>query len=155
MFAIRCKELGPPSALVYEEVADPVAGPGEVVVDVEAAGVNFPDTLIIQGKYQFQPPLPFSPGSEIAGVVSSIGEGVRAVSPGQRIIAGMTWGGYAQKAKILAEQAIPCPDDVDPAVAAGFILVYGTSYHALKDRAKLQPGETLVVLGAAGGVGLA
>lgn len=154
MFAIRCKQHGPPESLVYEEVPDPTPGRGQVVVDVEAAGVNFPDTLIIAGKYQFQPPLPFSPGSEIAGVVSAVGDGVEGVSVGQRVIAGMTWGGYAQKALLQAEQLIPCPEGIDPAVAAGFILVYGTSYHALADRARLQPGETLVVLGAAGGVGL-
>jgi NADPH2:quinone reductase len=154
MKAVLCRQPGPPESLVVEDVPDPVAGPGQVVVDVKAAGVNFPDTLIIQGKYQFKPEHPFSPGGECAGVVRSVGDGVTVVKPGDRVIALTTWGAFAQQVVADAAALVPLPDGLDFAPASGFILTYGTSYHALKDRAQLKVGETLLVLGASGGVGL-
>ncbi len=155
MKAVLCKSFGPPDSLVIEDVAPLNAGAGEVVIDVKACGVNFPDTLIIQGKYQFRPTMPFSPGGEVAGIVKSIGEGVTNVAVGDAVIALTGWGGFAEEAKCFALQVMPMPPDTPFPLAASFILTYGTSYHALKDRANLQPGETLLVLGAAGGVGLA
>jgi NADPH2:quinone reductase len=155
MKAVLCKEWGPPELLVVEDVASPVAGPGEVLIEVHAAGVNFPDTLIIQKKYQFQPPLPFSPGGEVAGVIKAVGEGVKHHKPGDRVIGSNTWGGYAQELVVKAERVVPIPDGMDFVTASAYVLAYGTSLHALKDRAKLAAGETLLVLGAAGGVGIA
>lgn len=155
MKAVLCRELGLPEKLVVEEVESPKAGKGQVVVSVKACGVNFPDTLIIQGKYQFKPELPFSPGGEVAGVVKEIGEGVTRVKPGDRVIAFNTWGGFAQEMAVEVDRTIPMPDGMDFASASAFVLTYGTSYHALKDRADLKAGETMLVLGAAGGVGLA
>jgi NADPH2:quinone reductase len=116
--------------------------------------VNFPDTLIIQKKYQYQPDLPFSPGGEVAGVVKAVGEGVTAWKPGDRVLASSTWGGYAQEIVVKAERAMPIPEGMDFVTASAYVLAYGTSLHALKDRAKLAAGETLLVLGAAGGVGI-
>jgi NADPH2:quinone reductase len=150
-----CKAFGPPESLVLEEVDDPVAGDGQVVVDVHACAVNFPDVLMIQNMYQFKPPLPFSPGAEVAGVVSALGPGVTGISIGDRVIASPGWGGLAEKAAVSADSIIPLPDDIDLIHASSFLYAYGTSQYALKDRGKLKPGETLVVLGAAGGVGLA
>ncbi len=150
-----CKDYGPPESLVVEEVDDARAGDRQVVVDVMACAVNFPDVLIIQNLYQFQPPLPFSPGAEIAGVVSSIGSAVDGVQVGDRIFASPGWGGLAEKIAVDAGSLIPIPDGIDFAAASSFLYAYGTSHYALKDRGDLQPGETLVVLGAAGGVGLA
>ncbi len=150
-----CKGYGPPESLVVEEVDDPRAGDRQVVVDVMACAVNFPDVLIIQNLYQFQPPLPFSPGAEIAGVVSSVGSAVDGVQVGDRIFASPGWGGLAEKIAVDAGSLIPIPDGIDFAAASSFLYAYGTSHYALKDRGHLQPGETLVVLGAAGGVGLA
>jgi NADPH2:quinone reductase len=155
MRAVLCKRYGPPSDLVVEDVASPVPGEGQVLVEVKAAGVNFPDTLIIQGKYQFKPELPFSPGGEVAGIVRKLGPGVSGIALGDRVIAATTWGGYAEEVVAEVKRVIPMPDGMDFATAATFVLTYGTSHHALKDRANLQPGETLLVLGAAGGVGLA
>lgn len=155
MKAVLCKELGPPEKLVVEEVASPTAGKGQVVVSIKAAGVNFPDTLIIQGKYQFKPEPPFSPGGEVAGVVKAIGEGVSGIKPGDRVIASSTWGGFAQELAVDADRVIPMPDAMDFVPASALVLTYGTSYHALVDRARLAAGETLLVLGASGGVGLA
>ncbi len=155
MKAVLCKAYGLPDSLVVEDVAPLEAGAGEVVVSVRACGVNFPDTLIIQGKYQFKPPMPFSPGGEVAGVVKSIGDGVTNVRVGDAVIAFTGWGGFAEEAKCAAAQVMPMPPGTSFPLAAGFVLTYGTSYHALKDRAAIQPGETLLVLGAAGGVGLA
>ena len=154
MRAVLCKAFGPPESLVVEDVPDPEPGPGEVIVDVHACGVNYPDFLVIQDLYQFKPDLPFSPGAEVSGVVSSIGDGVEGVAVGDRVLATKGWGGMAERIALPAAGAIPVPDGVDMVVAASFLLVYGTSYYALEDRAHLQPGETLVVLGAAGGVGL-
>ncbi|HZP94076.1 MAG TPA: NADPH:quinone oxidoreductase family protein [Burkholderiales bacterium] len=155
MRAVLCKELGPPEKLVVENVPSPKPGAGQVVLSVKACGVNFPDTLIIQGKYQFKPELPFSPGGEVAGVVKEIGEGVHGLEPGNRVIAFTTWGGFAEEIAVDAARTVPMPKRMDFVPASGFVLTYGTSYHALKDRARLQPGETLLVLGASGGVGIA
>ena len=155
MKALLCKAFGPPESLVVEEVADPVAGDGEVVVRVRAAGVNFPDVLIIQDKYQFKPPLPFSPGGECAGVVDSVGAQVTMWKPGDRVIAFTGHGAFAEKVRCEARALVPLVGDLDDVTASAFVMTYGTSYHALADRAALREGETLLVLGAAGGVGLA
>jgi NADPH2:quinone reductase len=155
MKAVLCKAYGPPSSLVVEDVPDLSPGAGQVLVKVHAAGVNFPDTLIIQGKYQFKPDLPFSPGAEVAGTVASVGEGVTHVRAGDRVIAATTWGGYAQQVVAQAERVIAMPPGMDFETAAAFLIAYGTSHHALKDRGELKAGETVLVLGAAGGVGLA
>ncbi len=155
MKALLCKQYGLPDTLVVEEVPDPVPGPGEIVVDMKAAGVNFPDVLIIQNKYQFKAELPFSPGAEFAGIVSAVGAGVTHLKPGDHVIGSTTYGAFCEKVKMSPARAIPIPKSMPFDTAAAFILTYGTSYHALKDRAALKPGETLLVLGAAGGVGLA
>ncbi len=155
MKAILCKQYGPPDNLVMEDVPAPKAGKGEVVIRVRAAGVNFPDILIIQNKYQFKPELPFSPGSECAGIVKEVGEGVAKVKPGDAAIALTTYGCFAEEVRVKEAECIPVPNDVDFNAAAGFILTYGTSYYALKDRARLNAKETLLVLGASGGVGSA
>jgi NADPH2:quinone reductase len=153
--AVLCREFGPPESLRLEEVDEPTAAEGQVVVDVRACSVNFPDVLIIQDLYQFKPPLPFSPGAEIAGVVSASGPGVNGITVGDRVLASTGWGGLAEKIAIGAGSVIPIPEGIDFVDASAFLYAYGTSHYALKDRARLQPGETLVVLGAAGGVGLA
>ncbi len=155
MRALLCTELGPASKLSVRDVEDPTPGEGEVVIDVEAAGINFPDTLIIEGKYQFKPDLPFTPGGEAAGVVSAVGEGVSSVSIGDRAIALSGHGAFAEKWLVPVSSVAPIPPGLDFVSAAAFGLTYGTSYYALKDRARLQAGETLLVLGAAGGVGSA
>src|SRR5438067_1013669 len=153
--AVLCKQYGPPETLVVEELPSPRAGPGEAVVSVKAASVNFPDVLIIQNKYQFKPPLPFSPGSELAGVVKEVGAGVSSVRPGDKVMAFTTYGAFAEEVKTEAARLLPIPDGMDFNSAAAFVLTYGTSDHALRDRGALRAGETLLVLGAAGGVGLA
>jgi NADPH2:quinone reductase len=153
--AVLCKEYGPPESLVVEDVASPVPGPGEVVLTMKAASLNFPDVLIIQNKYQFKPPLPFSPGSEVAGVVKTVGEGVSGIRPGDRVMGVTGHGAFAEEVKTEARRLVPIPDGMDDATAAAFTLTYGTSDHALVDRGQLEAGETLLVLGAAGGVGLA
>ena len=155
MRALLCKKTGPPEDLVIEEVADPVPGRGEVVIDVRAAGINFPDLLIVKGKYQFTPTLPFSPGGEVAGQVAAIGEGVEGFAPGDRVVATTIFGAFAEKLCVAAGQVAPLPESISYDVGAGFTVAYGTSYHALKQRAELKKGESLLVLGAAGGVGLA
>ena len=155
MKAVLCKEYGMPETLVIEDVAPLRAGKGQVVVTVKACGVNFPDTLIIQGKYQFKPPMPFSPGSEVAGIVKEVGEGVTGISAGDHVIASTGWGGFAEEVVVNASKIIPMPAGLDFTIASAFVLTYGTAHHALKDRAQIQPGETLLVLGAAGGVGIA
>ncbi|UCE30862.1 MAG: NADPH:quinone oxidoreductase family protein [Burkholderiales bacterium] len=154
MKAVLCKQWGMPEDLVIEEVDAPEPGPGEVLVEVHAAGVNYPDTLIIQKKYQVTPKLPFTPGSEVAGVVKAVGEGVSVCKPGDRVIGSANLGGYAQEIVVKAERVIPIPERMEFPVAAAFVLAYGTSLYALKDRAGLAAGETLLVLGAAGGVGI-
>jgi NADPH2:quinone reductase len=155
MRAIVCKEFGPPESLVLDEVDDPEPGAGQVVIDVHACAVNFPDVLIIQNLYQFKPPLPFSPGAEVAGVVRSVGDDVAGLAVGDRVFASTGWGGLAERVAVAAGACIAVPDGIDFAPASAFLYAYGTSHHALKDRGKLQAGETLLVLGAAGGVGLA
>lgn len=155
MKAVLCKEYGPPESLVVEEIPSPEAGPGQVVVRVRSAGVNFPDVLIIENKYQFKPPLPFTPGGEIAGEVKEVGEGVEGLSVGDRVLANCGWQGFAEEI-VLAEQAcFKIPDAMDYQAASALLLTYGTSHYALKQRGKLRAGEDLVVLGAAGGVGIA
>ena len=155
MKAVLCKQYGMPDTLVLEEVPSLAPAAGQLVVSMKAAGVNFPDALIIQGKYQVKPPMPFSPGSELAGVVKAVGDGVQNFKVGDAVIAYAGYGGYAEEIAVDARTCIPMPAGVDFKVAASFMMTYGTSYHALKDRARLQPGETLLVLGAAGGVGSA
>lgn len=155
MKAVLCKQFGPPESLVIEELPSPKAGAGEVVVSVKAASLNFPDVLIIQNKYQFKPPLPFSPGSEMAGMVKEVGEGVAGYKPGDRVIAFTTYGAFAEEVKVEAGRLVPIPEGMDYNSASAFLLTYGTSDHALRDRGQLKAGETLLVLGAAGGVGLA
>jgi NADPH2:quinone reductase len=155
MKAVLCKSYGPPDSLVVEDVPSPMPGPGEAVITVKAASVNFPDVLIIENKYQVKPPLPFSPGSELAGVVKSVGEGVTHVKPGDRVMAITGYGAFAEEVKADARKLFPIPPAMDFPTAAAFGLTYGTSEHALVDRGALKSGETLLVLGAAGGVGLA
>lgn len=156
MKAWTCRQWGEPEDLTLEELPDPEPAPGQAVVDVAACGVNFPDSLIIAGKYQFRPDFPFSPGGEVCGTVSAVGDGVDNVAVGQRVIAVTVHGGMAQKMLVpRAQTLIPIPDEIPAETAAGFMLTYATSHHALKDRAEAVPGETLLVLGAAGGVGLA
>ena len=150
-----CKAYGPPETLVYEDVPSPVPGPGEVVIAVKAASVNFPDTLIIENKYQVKPALPFSPGSECAGLVKAVGEGVTRVRAGDRVMAVTTYGSFAEEVKTNESRVFPIPDGMDFTTASAFLLTYGTSDHALSDRGGLRAGETLLVLGAAGGVGIA
>ena len=155
MKAILCKAYGPPDSLVVEDVPSPVAGPGEVVVSVKTASVNFPDVLIIQNKYQMKPPLPFSPGSELAGVVRSVGDGVMRWKPGDPVMAITGYGAFAEEVKVEMNRLLPVPPGMDFASAAAFGLTYATSEHALCDRGELKAGETLLVLGASGGVGIA
>ena len=155
MRAVLCKELGMPESLVLEEVPGLIPGPGQVLISVQACGVNFPDTLIIQGKYQFKPDLPFSPGGEISGVVKQVGSDVDSLKIGDRVIAFSTWGGFAEELVVDQTRTVIISDKMDYERASAFVLTYGTSYHALKDRAHLREGETLLVLGASGGVGLA
>ena len=155
MRAVLCRAYGLPRDLTIEDVPTPDPGKGEVLVSVKAAGVNFPDVLMIQNKYQHRQTLPFSPGYEIAGVVEKLGPDVSGLSVGDAGIAMLRSGGFAQQVLVPADRFWRIPDDIDFVDAAAFPLAYGTSYHALKDRARLQPGETLLVLGAAGGVGLA
>lgn len=144
-----------PEQLEVAEVAAPVPSKGQALIRVRACGVSFPDTLIIQGKYQVRPPLPFTPGSEVAGTITAVGDGVTSVRADSRVMAFTMMGGYAEEVACDADRIIPIPEGVDFATAAAFAMNYATAYHALKDRAQLQPGETLLVLGAAGGVGLA
>ena len=155
MKAVLSKAVGGPETLVLEELPDPVAGPGQVLLEVKACGVNYPDVLIIEDKYQFKPERPFAPGGEVSGVVLALGEGVTSLTVGQRVQASTGHGGMAEKLAIEAARCTPIPDSMPFDEAAAFILTYGTSYYALKDRGHLKAGETLLVLGAAGGVGLA
>ena len=155
MKAALCKSLDGPAAVVVEEIADPVAGPGEAVVGVRAAALNFFDTLITRGKYQTRPELPFSPSGEIAGVVESVGPGVTAVRVGDRVAAAVGYGGARERIAIAAESLIPIPAGVSDAVASAVSVTFGTAIHGLKDRGRLKPGETVAVLGASGGAGQA
>lgn len=155
MKAVICHKLGPPETLEVAEVPTPTPGPGEVLLDVHGCGVNFPDTLIIEGKYQIQPPLPFSPGAEVAGTVAAVGADVEDVAVGDRVMCITIYGGYAEQVLTPAAGLLPVPDDMDLLSASAFVTAFFTSYHALVDRGRLRDGETLLVLGAAGGVGLA
>jgi len=155
MKAILCKSWGLPDTLVVEELPDVVPGPGQVAIDVQAAGVNFPDVLIIQNKYQFKPELPFTPGSELAGVIRAVGDGVTHLKVGDKVLAFVSQGAFAQQIAVSAQMVMPMPPGLDFDTAAAVTLTYGTSHHAVVDRAQLKAGETMLVLGAAGGVGLA
>lgn len=158
MKAVVCEAWGTPDTLQVKELPMPAPGPGQVRVRVHAAAVNFPDALMIAGKYQFRPEFPFSPGSEFSGTVSAVGDGVDAVKPGDKVVGSASHGAYAEEVIAEAAHLIVLPADIGDAeleLAGSFLLTYGTSYHALKDRAQAQPGETLLVLGAGGGVGLA
>jgi NADPH2:quinone reductase len=155
MKAMLSKGAGGPETLVLEDLPDPQPAPGEVLIAVKACGVNYPDYLIIEDRYQFRPPRPFAPGGEVAGVVEAVGEGVTAFKPGDRAIGSLMWGGMAEKVALAAELCTPMPATMPFDQAGALVFTYGTSIHALKDRARLQKGETLLVLGAAGGVGLA
>lgn len=155
MKAIVCKEFAPVENLVYEEVPDPIAKKGEVVVDIKASGMNFLDALLVQGLYQLKPGFPFIPGAEVAGVISETGEGVTRFQEGIRVIALCMLGGYAEKVAVPANNVIPVPDAIPDDEAAALVTAHATAHHALKQRANIQPGETLVVTGAAGGTGLA
>ena len=155
MRAVVCESWGGPEMLVLKDLPDLGPRAGEVVIKVLAAGVNFPDVLIIQKKYQVQPELPFIPGAEISGEVLRVGDGVEHLRVGDRVAALCQTGGFAEQVAMPAAQCIRIPHSLDPKVAAGFLLAYGTSWHAVRDRGALQPGETMLVLGAAGGVGLA
>ena len=155
MKAVVCKAWGLPDTLVVEELPDPTPGPGQVALTVHAAGVNFPDVLIIQGKYQFKPELPFIPGNELSGVVRALGEGVTTVKVGDKVIAFTSTGAFAQQIVVPVQALMPMPPGMDFDTAAAITLTYGTSHHAVVDRAALKEGETMLVLGAAGGVGLA
>ena len=155
MKAIVCNAFGPVENLEYKEVADPKAGKGQVVVDIKACGVNFPDGLIVQGLYQMKPEVPFIPGNEVAGVIIELGEGVKHLKVGQRVIALCMLGGYAEKVACAATHVMPIPDEISFDEAAGLVTAHATAHHGLKQRANIQPGETLLVTGAAGGTGLA
>ncbi len=155
MKAIVCETWGGPELLQLKDLPSPQPGPGEVRLRVRAAGVNFPDILIIQKKYQLQPQLPFTPGAEVSGEVVAVGPDVAGLAPGARVLALCSVGGFAEEVVVPAKSCVTLPDGVGFDVAAGFMLVYATGWHALIDRAELRAGETVLVLGAAGGVGLA
>lgn len=155
MKAVVCKAWGMPDTLVLQELPDLTPGAGQVALDVMAAGVNFPDVLIIQGKYQFKPELPFTPGSELSGVVRAVGPDVTSVKVGDKVIAFTALGAFAQQIVVPVQAIMPMPPGLDFDTAAAITLTYGTSHHAVVDRAGLKAGETMLVLGAAGGVGLA
>src|SRR5580765_7103836 len=158
MKAILCEAFRDPSTLVLRELPSPQPGPKQVVIRVRAAGVNFPDALMVQGKYQFKPELPFAPGLEFAGTILSVGAEVAHLKPGDKVAATSTHGGYAQEVAVDAGNVIALPADLGDAAlkqAGSMIITYGTTLHALQDRAQVKAGETLLVLGAGGGVGLA
>ncbi len=152
LFSIRA---GGPETLALTEAPEPAAGPGEVTVAVHAVGVNFPDSLVIEDRYQLRPPRPFAPGSELSGVVASVGEGVTGLAPGQRVLASLPFGAMAEVVALPADRCVPIPDAMPFDEAAAFLVTYGTVYHALVGRGGLRAGDTVLVLGAAGGIGLA
>ncbi|NNE28343.1 MAG: NADPH:quinone oxidoreductase family protein [Saprospiraceae bacterium] len=154
MKAILCREFGPPSNLIYEEVPRPVPGPGQVLVKVAACSINFPDTLILRGRYQFKPEFPFSPGSNIAGQIIEVGDKVNHLKPGDEIIAIMIAGGLAEYAVVDVHMCVPKPASMDMETGAAFLYTYSTSFYALQSRAQLKAGETVLILGASGGVGM-
>src|SRR5438132_9682982 len=147
MKAILCTQYCGPDDLVLTEVPDPVAGPGEAVIAIKSAALNFFDLLMVQGKYQFKPPFPFSPAAEVAGVIDSVGEGVTDLKVGDRVMASCGHNGACEKVAVAATATIKIPDKLDYDRAAGIIIIYGTTLHALEDRAQAKPGETLAVLG--------
>lgn len=155
MNAILCTAHGLPETLILTSISTPVPKEEEVLIQVYACGVNFPDALIIQNKYQFKPPLPFSPGGEVAGIVLKIGKNVKNIQPGDRVLALCGWGGFAEEVVVDAAKVFRIPPNMQFITAASSLFTFGTSFHALKDRAQLQSGETILVLGAAGGVGIA
>ncbi len=155
MKAIVCNAFGPIETLTLEDRPDPAPGAGEVLIEIHAAGVNFPDGLMVRGEYQIKPPRPFTPGSEVAGIVRGLGEGVTGFAVGDRVVALPGIGGFAEQVVAQAGRTLKLPDGMDFETASGFMLVYGTSLHGLADCGRLRAGETLLVLGAAGGVGLA
>jgi NADPH:quinone reductase len=155
MKAVLCKSFGPIDNLTVEEIPDLKPSKNEVVIDVKASGLNFPDTLIVQGKYQFKPDFPFSPGGEISGIVKAVGQDVTHLKVGDNVMYGSVFGGFAQEVKAKVDDVFKMPPTMDFTTAASSMLTYGTSYHALVNRANLQPNETVLVLGAAGGVGTA
>jgi len=154
MKAIVCSKFGTPDTLKYQEIKIPNPKEGEILITVKACSVNFPDTLIIQGKYQFKPEFPFSPGSDVAGIIEKVGENVKHFKVGDAVVGFIPFGGFAEKAIVKAIDCFPKPRGMSMVNASAFLLAYGTSYHALKDRANLQKGETILILGASGGVGL-
>ena len=155
MKALLSKAVGGPETLVLEDMPSPTARANQAVIQVKACGVNYPDVLIIEDNYQFKPARPFAPGGEVSGIVKSIGDAVTNVKVGDRVLGNTGWGGMAQELALEASRLVPIPESMPFDEAAAFIMTYGTSYHALKDRGHMKPGETLLVLGAAGGVGLA
>ena len=154
MKALQCVELAGPEKLILSEIDDPKPGKGEVLIEIKAASVNFPDVLMIQGLYQVQPPMPFIPGAECSGVIAEIGEGVDSCNVGDHVFVMAGNGCFAEKIVVEAARVVLIPKEMDFPVAAALPMTYGTSLYALKQRADLKPGETLLVLGAAGGVGL-
>ena len=155
MKAIVCEAFGPVDDLIVADLPGPVAKPHEVVIDIAAAGVNFPDSLLVQGKYQMKPELPFIPGTEVAGTISAVGEAVTHLQPGQRVIAFCMLGGFAEQVAVAAQAVVPLPAGIPDEEAAGLLTAHATAHHALRQRSQLQAGETLIVTGAAGGTGLA
>ncbi|NNF62872.1 MAG: NADPH:quinone oxidoreductase family protein [Acidimicrobiia bacterium] len=155
MRAIVCRELGPPEIHVIDEIPDPEVAPGDVLIDVHYAGVNFPDLLIMAGQYQVRPDLPFTPGAEGAGIVSAVGRDVQSIQVGSRVMFASVVGAFSDTVAVPAAQVTVLPDGIDLATGSVVALAYGTSYHALKQRARLRSGESMLVLGAAGGVGIA
>ncbi len=154
MKAIRTHEVGGPDTLTLDEIDVPTPGKGEVLVAVKACAINYPDTLMIRDLYQFKPQRPYSPGGELAGVVEAVGEGVTGFKVGDRVMAGIGNGGLAEKVVVPAARMFPVPDDVPFEKAASLLMTYGTTIHGLKDRGHIKPGDTVLILGAAGGVGL-
>lgn len=154
MRALLSREVGGPETLTIGELPDPVAKPGEVVVAIKACALNYPDVIIIEDKYQFKPPRPFAPGGEIAGVVESVGEGVTALKPGDRVLGSTGWNGLAEKVAVDQRRLYPLPEGKSFEQGASLLMTYGTSIHALLDRGHLKAGDTLLILGAAGGIGL-
>lgn len=155
MKAVLCKAYGPPETLVLEEINSPEPDSRQVVIDVKVCGVSFPDTLLIGGKYQFKPPLPFAPGGEVAGIVKAVGTEVTQFRVGDRVVAFTGWGGFAEEVATDVSRVVALPDEIDFATGAAFSMTYATSYYALRERGRLKAGEKLLVLGASGGVGLA
>ncbi|SFR68168.1 NADPH2:quinone reductase [Marinobacter daqiaonensis] len=155
MKAVLCRQYGPPESLAVEDIPSLEPAEGEVIISVHSCAANFPDTLIIEGKYQFKRAFPFVPGGEVAGTIKSVGKGVEGFAPGDRVIGIPGWGGFAEETPVSARKVVRLPDPVSMDAGAALVITYGTTHYALEDRARLQPGETLLALGAAGGTGLA